>query len=60
MCQSKQCKITIVNIWDFSYIITITKKCAPPLGLENLQKKLVHVYNAHGLLKKNRRRKCKN
>ena len=42
------------------------KKCVPylglynahwcimrtPLGLENLQKKLVRVYNAHGLLKK--------
>jgi hypothetical protein len=24
----------------------------PPLGLENLQKKLVRVYNAHGLSKK--------
>ena len=27
-------------------------RTAPPLGLENLQKKLVRVYNAHGLLKK--------
>ena len=25
--------------------------CTPPLGLENLQKK-IGVYNAHGLLKK--------
>jgi hypothetical protein len=26
-------------------------RTAPPLGLENLKKKLVRVYNAHGLLK---------